>query len=74
MEFAGDWCVNVSEGETYCCGFGARASCLSRGFEYEGPNTPCELRLSTDNDGVTTCEGLAGSSGFVENCPCDCEY
>lgn len=59
----------MSDTETYCCGFGARASCIARGLDYSGPDTPCEVRL-VESDGETTCEGLSGSSGYVEDCDC----
>lgn len=66
------WCSVVSDSDTYCCGFGAKASCLARGLEYAGPETPCEVRLVTSDDGTTTCEGLEGESGNLE-VDCDCE-
>ncbi|CAM9741243.1 unnamed protein product, partial [Ectocarpus sp. 8 AP-2014] len=71
LQLAG-WCSVVSDSDTYCCGFGAKASCLARGLEYEGPETPCEVRLVTSDDGTTTCEGLQGESGNLE-AACDCE-
>lgn len=74
MTKTGSWCTVVSDTETYCCGFGARASCISRGLEYSGPSTPCELRLVRDSDGVESCEGLEGSSGNLdEDIDCNCE-
>lgn len=70
---AGDWCNTVSEGETYCCGFGAQASCIARGLDYSGPDTPCEVRLVTGDDGTISCEGLSNSSGNLDNCDCASE-
>lgn len=64
----------VSDSETYCCGFGARASCISRGLDYSGPTTPCEVRLVTDSDGQESCVGLEGTSGNLdEEIDCNCE-
>ena len=63
----------VSDSETYCCGFGGRASCISRGLDYTGPNTPCELKLITTDEG-TSCEGIEGTSGNLdEDIDCNCE-
>ena len=67
-----DWCNSVSDSETYCCGFGGQASCIARGLDYSGPNTPCEVKLVTNN-GVTTCEGQSGTSGNLSEGSCDCE-
>ena len=64
----------VSDSETYCCGFGARASCISRGLDYSGPSTPCELRLIKDSDGTEVCEGLENESGNLDpDIDCNCE-
>lgn len=72
-ELTGSWCNDVSETETYCCGFGAQASCVARGLDYSGSSTPCEVKLVTSDDG-TTCEGIDGVSGNLsEDAGCNCE-
>lgn len=68
-----DWCVTVSDSETYCCGFGGQASCIARGLSYTGPDTPCEVILVTSSNGTMSCEGIAEESGNLEDCGCDGE-
>ena len=61
----------MSDSDIYCCGFGGQASCIARGLDYSGPNTPCEVRLVTDDEGVMTCVGLEGESGNLDTCNCE---
>lgn len=64
----------MSDSETYCCGFDARASGISGGLDCSGPSTPCELKLVSDSDGIQSCEGLEGPSGNLdEDIDCNCE-
>lgn len=58
----------------YCCGFGAQAACIARGAEYTGEDSPCEVRIVTNDDGSTSCEGLGNESGNLEACPCESEW
>lgn len=66
-----NWCSVVSASETYCCGFGAKAGCIAHGLNYNGPDSPCEVRVVTSDDGTITCEGIQEESGYVDDCPCE---